>query len=411
MIAEKSEEWGEEVWVASLDMEKAFDKVLHDSVFACLAEASVDSDILHALWQIYTKQLAYVKLDGDVKSEVFAVLRGVRQGDPLSPILFNNVTRHIFADLKQSWARRGFGVAVGSTDAGAQRMTHAMFADDTTLFAASRKQLTKMIAEVKAALEHHGLKLNMDKCVVQTNQRDAATKPIAADGEEIPMVDPSVGFKVLGTTFTLAGRTSVELRSRIGAAWAKFHKLRPLLLKRNGDLQKRLKLFDACVGQTALWCCESWLLTKEERRALTSAQNSMLRRIAGPRRYADQPWIEWIKHATRVARKHSQSAGIRMWAEASLRAKWQWAGHVARMDESRLAKRTSEWRDSEWWRTEQELPQALISRRPRRGKWFRWENDLRQYAEYSSWDSWKKVAQDRVLWESKTDAFLKHAMK
>ena len=61
------------------------DKVLHDVIFVCLAEASVDSDILHALWNIYTKQLAYVRLDGDVKSEVFAVLRGVWQGDPLSP--------------------------------------------------------------------------------------------------------------------------------------------------------------------------------------------------------------------------------------------------------------------------------------------------------------------------------------
>ena len=27
MIAEKAEEWGEEVWAASLDLEKAFDKV------------------------------------------------------------------------------------------------------------------------------------------------------------------------------------------------------------------------------------------------------------------------------------------------------------------------------------------------------------------------------------------------
>ncbi len=32
MMAEKSDEWGEEVWAASLDLEKAFDKVYHSSV-------------------------------------------------------------------------------------------------------------------------------------------------------------------------------------------------------------------------------------------------------------------------------------------------------------------------------------------------------------------------------------------
>ena len=31
LVAEKAEEWGEEIWAASLDLEKAFDKVYHGS--------------------------------------------------------------------------------------------------------------------------------------------------------------------------------------------------------------------------------------------------------------------------------------------------------------------------------------------------------------------------------------------
>ena len=33
MVSEKSIEWGESVWVASIDLEKAFDKIIHDAVF------------------------------------------------------------------------------------------------------------------------------------------------------------------------------------------------------------------------------------------------------------------------------------------------------------------------------------------------------------------------------------------
>jgi hypothetical protein len=89
------------------------------------------------------------------------------------------------------------------------------------------------------------------------------------------MVAAAEGFKVLGTMFTLTGRTAVEFSSRMAAAWGKFHQMKSSLLKIDADIRKRLRLFDTSVGQTALWCCESWLLTQDEKRALTSTQNSI----------------------------------------------------------------------------------------------------------------------------------------
>ena len=108
----------------------------------------------------------------------------------------------------------------------------------------------------------------------------------------MPIVDPSEGFKILGTTLTLKGRTSAEVRSRINAGWAKFHQLWHLLGKRDGMIHGRLRLFDMCVTQTALRCCESWLLTQVEKQKLRSVQHNMLRRIAGPRRGADESWLD-----------------------------------------------------------------------------------------------------------------------
>ena len=37
-----------------------------------------------------------------------STLRGGRQGDPLSPLLFNHATRHISNELKVSWKNMGF---------------------------------------------------------------------------------------------------------------------------------------------------------------------------------------------------------------------------------------------------------------------------------------------------------------
>ena len=42
MVAEKSREWGQTVWAASLDLEKAFDKVFFDAVLDSLTDIGID---------------------------------------------------------------------------------------------------------------------------------------------------------------------------------------------------------------------------------------------------------------------------------------------------------------------------------------------------------------------------------
>ena len=133
-----------------------------------------------------------------------------------------------------------------------------------------------------------GLNLNLDKCAVQTSNADAPIRPIEIDGQRIPMVSAFSG----GTQYTLQGRCTAEIKGRIAAAWSKFCALWPVLGKRDGNLATRLRLFDTCVSQSALWCCESWLITKKEKDLLKTTQNCMLRRIAGPRRKVDETWVE-----------------------------------------------------------------------------------------------------------------------
>ena len=73
-----------------------------------------------------------------------------------------------------------------------------------------------MITDVKNALALHGLNLNLDKCCIETNV-DYENACLIVEGVCVPIVDPSEGFKILGTKLTLKGRTSAEVRSRINA--------------------------------------------------------------------------------------------------------------------------------------------------------------------------------------------------
>ena len=144
------------------------------------------------------------------------------------------------------------------------------------------------------------------------------------------------------------GSSSQEFKKRCDAAWRKFHELWPLLRRRDSSLKKRLKLFDASVSKSMLWCSATWTLTAKEKRHLRAVQRNMLRRFVGPRRSPEEDWITWVQRATHIAEKRARTAGIECWLSAHLFAKWQWASRVSHMPEERCARLTF-WRDSAWW--------------------------------------------------------------
>ena len=78
MISEKSVEWGIAVWAASVDLEKAFDRVLHQAVIEGLRQATIDEATIQAIRQLYLTQFAYIHFGTNMDSRKFSIFRGVR---------------------------------------------------------------------------------------------------------------------------------------------------------------------------------------------------------------------------------------------------------------------------------------------------------------------------------------------
>jgi hypothetical protein len=79
-----------------------------------------------------------------------------------------------------------------------------------------------------------------------------------------------------------------------------------------------------------LYGCETWSLTLREERRLRVFENSVLRRIFGPRR--DEVTGEWRKlHNKELSNLYSLPNIVRVIKSRRMR----WAGHVARMRDSR----------------------------------------------------------------------------
>lgn len=87
-LAEKRYLQGKHIWLAFIDMEKAFDTVPRSKVWKGLKERGVHSKIIRIIQNIYKTNTSYV-IKANMKSLGFKTEIGLRQGGSLSPTLFN----------------------------------------------------------------------------------------------------------------------------------------------------------------------------------------------------------------------------------------------------------------------------------------------------------------------------------
>jgi hypothetical protein len=149
LLIEKSKEYNFPVWLALVDFEKAFDSVEHPSLWEVLDKQSIPAHYIHIVKHLYSKQTASVQ--AGVRSREFPIKRGVKQGDPISALLFIAVMQDLLGSLQVKWEalnsrRKGhrFGIPVRS-DAD---LTNLRFADDVILAAQSREDITQILSQL-----------------------------------------------------------------------------------------------------------------------------------------------------------------------------------------------------------------------------------------------------------------------
>ncbi|KAJ4428777.1 hypothetical protein ANN_25770 [Periplaneta americana] len=147
-------------------------------------------------------------------------------------------------------------------------------------------------------------------------------------------------------------------------------------------LSKNLKvrIYKTVILPVVLYGCETWTLTLREEHRFRVFENKVLRKIFG-----DEVTGEWRKlHNTELHALYSSPDIIRNIKSRRLR----WAGHVARMGESRNAYRVLV------GRPEGKRPLG----RPRR----RWEDNIKMDLREVGYDDrdWINLAQDRDRWQA-----------
>ena len=306
------------LYMAFVDLEKAFDRVPRDVIWWAMRKLGIDEWLVRLVQSMYKDVRSRVRV-GDGYSEEFGVGVGVHQGSVLSPLLFIIVFEALSREFRTgcSW--------------------ELLYADDLMISAESIEELLVKVQTWKTEMEKNGLHVNMGKtkimesginldmlkksgkypcgvcqsgvgssnaifcggCKRWVHKKCSGIKgPLRPDPEfrcarclgtagaidEREVSEVEVGneklevvpeFCYLGDMLSAGGGCELAAITRCKCAWGKFRQLLPLLT--------RGKVYSSCVGSVMLHAAETWAMEVDTLNRLRRNDRAMIRWICNVR--------------------------------------------------------------------------------------------------------------------------------
>ncbi|XP_061762964.1 retrovirus-related Pol polyprotein from type-2 retrotransposable element R2DM isoform X1 [Nerophis ophidion] len=300
-VLEGAWEFAQPVYMCFVDLDKAFDRVPREVLWGVLREYGVSDCLIIAVRSLYDQCQSLVRIAGS-KSDTFPVRVGLRQGCPMSPILFITFMDRI---SRRSQGVEGFrfgGRGIGSL----------LFADDVVLLASSGRDLQLSLDRFTAECDAAGMRISTSKSESMVLSRKRGECHLRVGEETLPQVEE---FKYLGVLFTSGGRVDREIDRRIGAASSVMRTLyRSVVVKKELSRKAKLSIYRSIYVPILTYGHELWVMTERIRSRVQAAEMSFLRRVAGL----------WEELKVKPLLLHVE------------RSQMRWFGHLVRMPPERL---------------------------------------------------------------------------
>ena len=308
------------LYMAFVDLEKAFDRVPRKVIWWALRKLGVEEWIVRLVQGMYANARSRVRV-GEGFSKEFEVKVGVHQGSVLSPLLFIIVLEAL---------SREFRAGVPWED---------LYADDLVIIAASLEECVRGLLIWKEAMEKKGLRVNAGKtkvmicgtgldllqssgeypcpvcgtgvgnnsiycngCKLWVHKKCSGlqrltpnpdyrcarcmgnARPIDGRPQSEVQVGPDklevvASFCYLGDMLSACRGCEMAVTTRVKTAWKKFKELLPVLTSRHLSYKTRGHVYSSCVRSAMLHASETWPLTKTNLQRLQRNDRAMIRQI------------------------------------------------------------------------------------------------------------------------------------
>jgi len=243
-------ERGRRVVAALVDLKAAFDTVDRRILGKRMEEEGVSKRLRERIEEIYKETGCRVRV-GENYGRRFWTERGVRQGCPLSPILFNI----LIADLEKELGEEG----VGGIKLGGERLRVLGYADDIIIMTEEEEGMRWLLRKLERYLDRKGLMLNVEKTKIikfGKGRRGGRKGKWWWKGREIEEVKEVV---YLGYKIRRNGNQEAQVEERVKKAMGVMGQVWSIGKRKfGGDWNKRIKMFDWLVGSVIGFGAEIW---------------------------------------------------------------------------------------------------------------------------------------------------------
>ena len=232
------------LFICFVDFSQAFDKIWHTGLFHKLKEIGISSRFYKIVKDMYSKVSLRVRV-GNYLTPIFRSTLGVRQGDVLSPLLFNLYINDIPKLLKQCAPAKLNDIPVNCL----------MYADDLVFLSETTEGLQKAINILSEFCNKWKMKVNTSKTkILCINTPDKSNVQIKYNGDLIEIVS---NYTYLGISFSDKG----NFKNAIEILYQKGLKVYFKLIKVLYPFPKAstaLHLFNHLIKPIILYGCEIW---------------------------------------------------------------------------------------------------------------------------------------------------------
>ncbi|KAI5715485.1 hypothetical protein M8J77_016861 [Diaphorina citri] len=309
-LMEKHYEYDKNLWIAFLDIKKAFDAIKREKVWEALNNVGVSMNMISRITEMYQGITSSVKTCFGI-TDSFEIKSGLRQGGVLSPLLFILVMDQIQKKVENS--------------IGKEKMKLMLFADDIALYG----QMNEVQHQIEAWTQNakkYGLIFSQEKSEILVLSRDDRPEgEIEMDGKQLKKTDK---FKYLGSTLAENGEIDLEITQRIQTGGKFYHIVRDLIWNNKVPMKCKKVLFNTYYVPILTYGCETWTIRKKDNTRMQAAEMKFLRSMVGKTRRDRIRNIDIRK-----------MVDIESLEEKMRERRLKWYGHVMRMNDERLPKK------------------------------------------------------------------------
>lgn len=250
--------------LAWLDIRNAFGSVPHNTIQVTLQHMGVPSDLISLIMNAYQGATTVVRTPSG-STEPIPIEAGVKQGCPLSPILFNLCIELILRMVKN----RASELDTGTCEYHGASISCLAYADDLVVLARSQRALQCLLDQASDGATILGFSFRPDKCasLSLSARRKLATITVVNDfliqGSHIPALENEESYRYLGVPIGLIHNIDdipnvvprliqdiEKIRASLLAPWQKLDAIRTFVqpcltyaLRAGNPLKQSLKLY------------------------------------------------------------------------------------------------------------------------------------------------------------------------